>query len=281
MDVAITKARRCFFAYGAMGAYQGKLNPLSGRAIFETCVLPILLHGCENWFVTDAVLKKLDCFQSEIGRRIIRLSHHHSTRAVRLALDWPSMGSRILLRKLHFLQRLMSSEDSIGHSFFNNLSSEDSLLQLIEGCLFLETQLGLGGLSEGVQKSRISASELKKVILCKDREDLLSMAMEHQSTALAAQIASHTNWLKIWDSALDYGPNGTNATQYLFKILTRPVFGPTLCPKCSMKELDSSYFHHYITEHSPFEHEDDIVKLLCAPTLVMSDIVDFFRLQKL
>ena len=175
----------------------------------------------------------------------------------------------------------MSSEDSIGHSFFNNLSSEDSLLQLIEGCLFLETQLGLGGLSEGVQKSRISASELKKVILCKDREDLLSMAMEHQSTALAAQIASHTNWLKIWDSALDYGPNGTNATQHLFKILTRPVFGPTPCPKCSLKELDSSYFHHYITEHSPFEHEDDIVKLMCAPTLVMSDIVDFFRLQKL
>lgn len=281
VDVAIAKARRSFFAYGAMGAYHGKLNPLSGRAIFETCILPILMYGCENWFVSDAILKKLDSFQSEVGRRITCLSRHHSTRAVRLALDWPSMATRILLRKLNFLQRLLSNEESIAHNFFVNLSGQDAHLQLIEGCLFLEAQLGLEGIVEDVRKGNINASELKKVLLCKDREDLLSVAMEHQSTALAAQIASHTNWLKIWDCALDYGPRGTNAIQHFFKILTRPVLGPAPCPKCSINELDSSFFRHFITKHSPFEHEDDIVKLLCAPNLVICGIVDFFKSQRL
>ena len=106
MDVAIAKARRCFFAYGAMGAYHGRLNPLSGRAIFETCVLPILLYGCENWFVNDAVLKKLDSFLFEIGHRIIRLSHNHSNQSSApgsgLAID----GSKSPFKKVTFFATL-------------------------------------------------------------------------------------------------------------------------------------------------------------------------------
>ena len=40
IDVAIGKARR---AFGALGAFQGKLNPLTGKSIYETCVIPVLL----------------------------------------------------------------------------------------------------------------------------------------------------------------------------------------------------------------------------------------------
>ena len=39
MDEAIKKARRAFFAFGAIGAFQGQLNPISGRSIYETCVI--------------------------------------------------------------------------------------------------------------------------------------------------------------------------------------------------------------------------------------------------
>ena len=46
VDEAIKKARRAFFAFGG---FQGKLNPISTRCIFETCVVPVLLYGCENW----------------------------------------------------------------------------------------------------------------------------------------------------------------------------------------------------------------------------------------
>ena len=38
----ISKARRTFFALGSIGAYQGTLNPLSGRSLFSTFILPIL-----------------------------------------------------------------------------------------------------------------------------------------------------------------------------------------------------------------------------------------------
>ena len=75
IDVAIGKARRAFFAFGA---FQGKLNPLTGKSIYETCVIPVLLYGCENWILTDANIVALESFQGEIGRRILKLSKSHS-----------------------------------------------------------------------------------------------------------------------------------------------------------------------------------------------------------
>ena len=45
----IMKARKSFFAYGSMSVVQGDLSPLSGRSVVETCILPILLYGAENW----------------------------------------------------------------------------------------------------------------------------------------------------------------------------------------------------------------------------------------
>ena len=147
---AVGKARRAFFAYGAMGAFHGKLNPLSGRAIYETCVIPVLLYGSENWFLTDALLQKLESFQAEIGRRILTLSTFHSARAVRLALDWPSVASRVLERKLLFLLRMCSNKNVISHHFLTKLNCSDSSaspLQLLEGCVFLESHIlpGAGG----------------------------------------------------------------------------------------------------------------------------------------
>ena len=49
IDEAIKRARRAFFAFGALGAFHGKLNCLSGMTIFDTCVIPILHFGSENW----------------------------------------------------------------------------------------------------------------------------------------------------------------------------------------------------------------------------------------
>ena len=44
----IIKARKAFFAYGSIGVYQGAISPPSCRSVVETCVMPILLYGCEN-----------------------------------------------------------------------------------------------------------------------------------------------------------------------------------------------------------------------------------------
>ena len=44
----IRRARKSFFHYGSLGAFQGDLSPLSTRSIIETCVMPTLLFGSEN-----------------------------------------------------------------------------------------------------------------------------------------------------------------------------------------------------------------------------------------
>ena len=49
VDEAINKAGRAFFSFETMRAFHGKLNPISGKTIFDMCVIPILLFDSENW----------------------------------------------------------------------------------------------------------------------------------------------------------------------------------------------------------------------------------------
>ena len=51
IDESIKKSRCAFFMHSSK-VFQGKLNPLSGKALFEVCIIPILLYGCENWVLT-------------------------------------------------------------------------------------------------------------------------------------------------------------------------------------------------------------------------------------
>ena len=106
VDEAINKARRAFSAFGAMGAFQGQLNPISSRSIYETCLILTLLFGCENWVLTDSVLHRLEFFQGEIRRRILKLSRYPSTLSTHLDLRWPSITARILISKLNLLAKL-------------------------------------------------------------------------------------------------------------------------------------------------------------------------------
>ena len=103
----ICKARRTYFALGSIGAYQGLLNLLSGRSLFTTFVLPILLYGSDNWILTEQLLMTLEKFQAEIGRRILRLSKSHSDVSVLIGLHWPRIRVHVLLRKLAFLVKLL------------------------------------------------------------------------------------------------------------------------------------------------------------------------------
>ena len=69
----IARACRQCFALGSTGCYLGHSNPLSARIVVETCVMPTLLYGAENWILDDTSLNLLEKFQEEKGRRILRL----------------------------------------------------------------------------------------------------------------------------------------------------------------------------------------------------------------
>ena len=67
----IKKARRVFFLYGNIGAFQGDLIPLSSHSVVESCVMPVLLFGCENWVMTSAMTEELESFQGELAKRVL------------------------------------------------------------------------------------------------------------------------------------------------------------------------------------------------------------------
>lgn len=83
----IKKARRAFFSYGSIGAFQGDLNPLSTKSIIDSCVMPILLFGSENWILTESLLNKLEAFLGELAKRALKWPQHLSNTAAILALD--------------------------------------------------------------------------------------------------------------------------------------------------------------------------------------------------
>jgi hypothetical protein len=268
VDEAIKKARRAFFAFGALGAFQGKLNPLSSRSVFETCVTPVLLYGCENWFLTDTLLQQLEAFQGEIGRRILRLSKYHSTLATRIGLDWPSITARIFVRKLSLLHKICTNHDSIGHRFYLSITATSSQpLQLIESCKSLESRFNCTGLTSQVISSDFSDfgsfTAMKKHVMDQDHSKTIAEASAHGSTSVAARIASEVSWLRLWDLALDHGQQGTAALQGLYRTLTAPSFGQSPCPHCSIEDYRQPYFEHFVSYHSPFSSSDFIVNLLC------------------
>ena len=49
VEECIHKARCAFFALGSIGAFHGRLNPLTGRSLFET---PTMLYECETWILS-------------------------------------------------------------------------------------------------------------------------------------------------------------------------------------------------------------------------------------
>ena len=123
----INNTRRAFFTLGRLGAFQGELNPLSSCRVFETSIIPILLYGSETWLLDSTSLNSLESFQHEIGCRILRLPKFYAKSAVRISLHWPTVATRILIRKLSSLSKLLSgSEDTISRRVFTSLAMEIS-----------------------------------------------------------------------------------------------------------------------------------------------------------
>ena len=274
---AIAKARRAFFAFGSMGAFKGKLNPLTGKAIYETCVIPILLYGCENWILSDNNISMLEAFQGEIGRRILRLSKSHSLLSTRIALQLQSITSRILSRKLSLLQRVCTESESIGHKVYTALTLNSPYhLSLVKECASLENKVGCNGMTQDVLDSNsVSARGRTKLIAETDWERCLCDAKNHQSTRIVAEIASSTSWLKLWDMSLDHGQQGTLSLQAVFRELSRPCFGSTPCPRCDISSIEEQYFHHFITCHSTLQvSPSTIIRLLAEGNW------DLFRVAK-
>ena len=269
VDEAIKRARRAFFAFGAMGGFQGKLNPISTRCLFETCVVPVLLYGCENWILTDQLLHQLESFQAETGRRMLQLSRFHSGLSTRLALKWPCAATRILIKKLSLLSRVKKSSEenqSIGGRIFSSLTNHGHTLKLVKECRSLEGKLKSHGHTDALLNGQSTLKDIKRHLFEQDWESSVTEASHHDSTAVAAAISSSVSWLKLWDMALDHGPHATHSLQLLYRTLTRPSF-QSKCRLCEPETaLSISYFHHFVHYHTPINPDCVINSLTCGGT---------------
>ena len=131
------------FALGSIETFNGKLNRLTGRSLFETFVVPILLYGCETWILSESHVHTLESFQAEIGKRILAISKCHSNISTLIGLHWPSVKARILCRKLTLLAKLLVDDDCVSSQVFRTLASDDVYeISIIQQCHFLEHQIG-------------------------------------------------------------------------------------------------------------------------------------------
>ena len=95
-----------------MDAFQGDLNPLSGRAIFETCVVPTLLYGRESWILTEDMI-----YFGEFSRRSWKVSgssnsRFHSALAVHVLLTMAICANQSCYEEVD-LKRIVSGDEVV------------------------------------------------------------------------------------------------------------------------------------------------------------------------
>ena len=223
-----------------MGAFQGELNPLNSRSIYLTCILPILLYGCENWILNDSLLDRLDRIQAWAGKRMLGLTKSHNNTVVPIALDLPSTCSMILVKKLKFLAKLTTYKDldhtSLSRSLFAALAMKDAYnISLVSQCLFLEEAFGsnftIQCLEQPDEATHILSS-CSDTLHASSKSAATQKARDKPNLQHFIKVDERYSWMKLWDGALDFGVQGTKACQLTLKLLTLRSFGQT-CNVCN------------------------------------------------
>ena len=170
------------------------------------------------------LLQKLESFQAELAKRILRLHSRTANNTALMALQWPSVRARILIIKLSFLLKVIRGDLSLSARVFRSLAASDvESLIIIRQCRFLESALNSNFTSTKVTSSEdIFLPSMKKEILQLDLSLLLSNAASHPSQKFVQAVASSQegSWLKIWDLALERGVFGTTSTQAVLRALS-------------------------------------------------------------
>ena len=131
------------FHYECIGAFQGDLSPLSSRSILDACVMPILLYRCENWLMTHALMEKVESFQTELAKRVLKRPKHHSNTAL-VVVRMQTVRSMILERKLGVLQKVLNAGSKcVSGKLVEVMCDSISSLCLVRECRELEEMSGV------------------------------------------------------------------------------------------------------------------------------------------
>ena len=119
--------------------FQGDLSPLSTRSIIESCVMSVLLYGCENGIVSESCLKQLESFLGELAKRALKWPKHFPNTAAVTGLEIGTIRSRLVVRELGFLtKQLLDNITGIGSISMRSLVDDPDSLCLVKECQDLE-----------------------------------------------------------------------------------------------------------------------------------------------
>ena len=164
--------------FGSVGTFQGVLNPASSKSVIETCIMPVLLYGCENWILKERPISQLNSFLGELAKRCLRWPKHHSNTAAQVALDVESIRSRLLFTKLGFLRRSMLNDAGVGAEMRVMSDDVESLCQVKE-CRELEEGFGTSFTDELLSGAEsVDLRDVRKEIRKIDREKMLEECAE-------------------------------------------------------------------------------------------------------
>ena len=105
--------------------------------------MPVLLYGCENWILNAESKKMLESIQGELAKRILKWPKHFSNTAATIAIGLQSVVSRILERKLSYLQHVLVASEKTSGSVVEACCDEISSLCVVKECQELESTFGL------------------------------------------------------------------------------------------------------------------------------------------
>ena len=124
--------------------------------------MPTLMYGSENWILTEALIDKLEAFQGELLKRVLKRPKHHSKTAAITALEMPTMRSRLLVTKLGFLCRVMeSSSGSFSGRVLEALCDDVESMCLVKECRELEESFGTQHVEAVIRGNAAAAKEMK------------------------------------------------------------------------------------------------------------------------
>ncbi len=190
--------------------------------MIETCVLSVLMYGCENWVLTEVLYSKLDKFLGELAKKWPK---HLSNMVARTVLDVESSRSYVFGCKLSFLMRLV--RESACWPWCKGIAEYDDLesVCLVKEYWELEEWCGLKFVDEILvdRGAGFSLREIKDRIRTVDREKTLALCAE--KAPLVERIRRGCGWLVLWDKVLDRGWKHIRGLQAVSQVLAHHGHG--------------------------------------------------------
>ena len=119
------------------------------------------MYGAEFWSLNSTLLSKLESFQAQLGKRILKLPKYTANNIPLLALQWPSMRCSCFCAKRTFLHRVWSDGDLQNQLFTCLAASDVESINLVKQCHFLEWPYGTNFTDNILNDNDLSMRSLK------------------------------------------------------------------------------------------------------------------------